>query len=448
LFVALHPFLKRNGGQGLVSSPLLIVARQEESKLTYRMPAIQFIDNISPDAPESIIRNANEQPTSNGPTLPADLVSIIISNLQQDRLYATLAKMAQANSSFYDLVIPKLYETVTVTEWSLPRLKYGHDTCQNRPRESGVGIAVNSAGLKQTRKDRAVEYCLRLIIDVAYAFNRNLVDSVIRRKRHEHYKNVYEVVYTTRFFKRVPIWEERRRSNHMRPCTEKEGDEVCKKHHDFPPPTYQQLSDARQQAPTTVRVVLHPPLYLKGLDRQCLFRFIDTYEKRTCVDDQRFVVHGVSFDCPFRDIRVWAKLRADCYFAAHPIPPSESDTSIDLMIADWIWDLSNNSDVYGLRLFDVTDLILKAKTDSPLQDRAQATMEARRILKQHLRPPELRIMRWVQLCDSGNDGVKDEEEYPVSRPKQVSISFSSVAVYVSVSDTAVDRAYTILQQIT
>jgi len=37
-------------------------------------------------------------------------------------------------------------------------------------------------------------------------------------------------------------------------------------------------------------------------------------------------------------------------------------------------------------------------------------------------------MRWVQLCDSGADEVKYEEECPVSRPKQVSAALHSLAV--------------------
>jgi hypothetical protein len=68
------------------------------------MPAILSIDKTDSDELNCITRNANGKPTSNGPALPADLISMIISNIQQDRLYATLAKMAQANSTFYDEV--------------------------------------------------------------------------------------------------------------------------------------------------------------------------------------------------------------------------------------------------------------------------------------------------------------------------------------------------------
>ena len=352
-------------------------------KLTNSMPTSLSVDLKNPDQSDSIIRDSNVQPTSNGPTLHAELVSIIIFNLQQDRLYATLAKMAQANSTFYNLVIPKLYETVTVTEWSLPRLKYGHDTCRHRPREMGVGIEMNSAGLQQTRKDRAVEHCLRLIIDIPYEFDRNLIDSVIRRKRHEHYNNVYEVVYTTRFFQWDRTRVERRRSSYLRPRLEGKA-KYCKTHHDFPPPTYQESSDAGKQISRIVRVVLHPPLYLDEVDWGCLHGFIDTSGKRTVQDDLRFVVHGVSSDLPSRDIGAWAKLKADCYFAANPIPPRKKDWNIGLMIADWIWDVAmyHRSGGNGLRLFDVTDLILKTTSGSPPQNRVEATREARRILRQ------------------------------------------------------------------
>lgn len=133
------------------------------------------------------------------------------------------------------------------------------------------------------------------------------------------------------------------------------------------------------------------------------------------------------------------KVEGGLLFCCQPDSASEKRLEYRPHDADWIWDVAMNhrSGGNGLRLFDVTDLILKTTSGSPPQDRVEATREARRILRQHLKLREAAedeegitkyIMKRVQLCDSGADEVKYEEECPVSRPKQVSAASRSLAV--------------------
>jgi hypothetical protein len=64
--------------------------------------------------------------SSVGAQLPLELVARIIFELQQERMYKTMAELARTNSTFYDLNIPSLYETIIVSKTNQSLLRYGH----------------------------------------------------------------------------------------------------------------------------------------------------------------------------------------------------------------------------------------------------------------------------------------------------------------------------------
>jgi hypothetical protein len=75
-------------------------------------------------------------PTSKDPTsmasprpgkqLPTEIISLILSYLQQDGDYKSLAAVARTRRSFYDLAIPMIYESVVVNERNSSMLDYGY----------------------------------------------------------------------------------------------------------------------------------------------------------------------------------------------------------------------------------------------------------------------------------------------------------------------------------
>jgi hypothetical protein len=119
--------------------------------------------------------------------------------------------MALANSTLYDLVIPKLYETITITKTNRLKLKYGHETriMKHLPRlTQPEGVCHDDAdcpssaetyrsryGTNQPRKDKAVSHCLRLIID-AEMFLAGTIDNLAGRLPCQPYGRVEEIVFT------------------------------------------------------------------------------------------------------------------------------------------------------------------------------------------------------------------------------------------------------------
>jgi hypothetical protein len=57
--------------------------------------------------------------------IPNEVFNMIICSLQADNDLAALAAVARANQHMYDLAIPKLYETVTMTDWNEDQIGYG-----------------------------------------------------------------------------------------------------------------------------------------------------------------------------------------------------------------------------------------------------------------------------------------------------------------------------------
>ena len=58
--------------------------------------------------------------------LPNELIEVIIEHIKVDGNFKTLAAIARANHNMYNIVIPKLYETVTVKANNERCVAYGH----------------------------------------------------------------------------------------------------------------------------------------------------------------------------------------------------------------------------------------------------------------------------------------------------------------------------------
>jgi hypothetical protein len=64
-------------------------------------------------------------------------MEMIIDYLKDSQSLETLATCSQASHSMYELVIPKLYETVEIKAYNQAALAYGHST-PSETSESGV----------------------------------------------------------------------------------------------------------------------------------------------------------------------------------------------------------------------------------------------------------------------------------------------------------------------
>jgi hypothetical protein len=61
--------------------------------------------------------------------LPNELIEVIVEHIKEDGNLKTLAAIARASQHMYDIVIPKLYETVKVTAKNEKYVAYGHSHC-------------------------------------------------------------------------------------------------------------------------------------------------------------------------------------------------------------------------------------------------------------------------------------------------------------------------------
>jgi len=205
---------------------------------------------LEADIMRSLVITANDDTNSQSndrPTLPAELISKIILELQQDRQYAVLAKMAQVNSTFYDLVISKLYETITITEDNKYVISHGIHPSQHHRwiiflDENGIDqdyIEPPPKGYK-TRKDRAFECCVGLIVDTPVEDLVQSIEDIVDLLPQDRLGNVEELVFTGRALMRTTY-----------------DDVVYDLAQILPPFTPVMAADEFNQLPRTKRVILH-----------------------------------------------------------------------------------------------------------------------------------------------------------------------------------------------
>jgi len=181
-----------------VSDLRLLPSSKVNSKLisstdgTYENPLL--LDITPPTSPTpNEIDDPHPSPTSKrvevpslssrlGPPLPIELVSMIVRELRHGRQYATLAKLAQANSAYFNLAMPKLHETITISATNAMELDLGYGPSgpeSELPMAHVFGLddyweardapasEKETIARSESRKELAQEKCLRLIIDVA-----------------------------------------------------------------------------------------------------------------------------------------------------------------------------------------------------------------------------------------------------------------------------------------
>lgn len=113
--------------------------------------------------------------------LPSDLWVLITRCLRKDHAGAQMAVLAATSRHLYDLVIPILYETIIVSDYCQAKLPFGMSpieevdlgTCGQIFGFDGIRDAHRRearlfyASCPMTRKDFAVGYCRRMILDSA-----------------------------------------------------------------------------------------------------------------------------------------------------------------------------------------------------------------------------------------------------------------------------------------
>jgi hypothetical protein len=75
--------------------------------------------------------------------LPNELIEVIVEHIKVDGNFKTLAAIARASQNMYNIVIPKLYETVTVTAKNEKYVAYGHTPCYGMSLPSTVECCLH-----------------------------------------------------------------------------------------------------------------------------------------------------------------------------------------------------------------------------------------------------------------------------------------------------------------
>ena len=146
-----------------------------------------------------------------GQPLPIELVLKVIVNLKHKKQYPTLAGLPQADSTYYKLVMPNYYETITINGRKMVGRDYEYS---NRPLDhaatlapmSGVSgnsktpdtsvLGVLSAETTEVRSHPLEEYRLRLVIDIPLDNISTSLDRVFG-PMFSRYTNIREIVYTS-----------------------------------------------------------------------------------------------------------------------------------------------------------------------------------------------------------------------------------------------------------
>jgi hypothetical protein len=372
---------------------------------------------LDPDIMRSLVITAVDDfdaHSNNGPTLPAELVSKIILELQQDRQYAVLAKMAQVNSTFYDLVIPKLYETVTITAENKYRMYYGLHPSQYHKWSTLVDDNGNTIidpdeppyNNTKTRKDRAIEWCRRLIIDTPTEELVNSIEYVVDLLPHHRYGKVEELIVIRRAMRN--------------PRADEDTWSLFKILPPFAP--LGTRDEDVDQIPQIKRVMIHvaddfgrPHPMFRTLSVWCKQR--NRFRAPT-----QFAIHNIRLGSPpyhldYMDI--------DCHFYRHTSPSGYFAEELSL----WLLPLFDGRLSSGpqLKFFNVYRFLMR-DVDTP-QDPEQASKRARCIIERDLGKldciwkdePQYKAECIRKIMASITFHTAEyEEEYPVSRPLPVS----------------------------
>jgi len=313
---------------------------------------IQYPDLIQFTPPTSPI--LSPVPRRLGSPLPIELVLKIIDHLKNGQQYATLARLAQANSTYHRLAISKIYETITIDETNMLELDYGYNDCDlglkitivptsgdNDDTQTPVQSAFEGpAESKKTPRHPAEEHCFRLIIDFPLANIAHSLDRVFGTLS-SRFLNLQEIVYTTRAL----------------------TDRDLVRHIGLPPsslwasdrsPAVNNTADTSQSTEKTKRIILHlQSSPLCSVDA-VLFYLTSWFQSRpTARKSTQFVVYGLNFAGPNYDFYC---MDVECHFDQNGIPPG----AFEHALAQWLYSLFSNGKSENhprLRLFDIPSLV-------------------------------------------------------------------------------------------
>jgi hypothetical protein len=77
------------------------------------------------------------------PKLPNEILDSILGLLKVDGDFSTLCSVAQANRNLYNLVIPKIYETVVINKNNPRKIAYGHGKSSARSSRNGGSLGTS-----------------------------------------------------------------------------------------------------------------------------------------------------------------------------------------------------------------------------------------------------------------------------------------------------------------
>jgi hypothetical protein len=309
--------------------------------------------------------------------------------------------MAQVNSTFYDLVVPKLYETITITKNNEDILYYGTGSAQyHKWKCSGDENGIVKTHMvvppedSRTRKDQAIESCKRLIIDIPTQHPVNWIVYVINLYPSNFHRHVEELVLTRRALS-VPG-----------------TDETTWCLHDIVPPIRERPAGRFLQCSAIKRVVLHlandfgrDDMYLRHADRWSNWRR----------NDREQLEYGVCRYDLFKP-----QYHLDCHFHQYNDSPSEF---LHYLTA-WLLPFFGHPDLQEwpqFRLFNVYRFLMPDQ--DVLQDPALASQQASRMLKREMETflPDLAAGVQAIAARVTFHNAEYEAEYPFSRPVPVSL---------------------------
>jgi len=342
-------------------------------------------------------------PPSSGQTidlhLPLEVVARVVHFLRQQRHYESLAQMAQANTTFYELVISQLYETITITRTNLGKFQHGHGS--RYPAIDGY-IDESDSSPPQTRKDNAAKHCRRMIIDVTLARAGKSAKCILDRPIDDHYGNVEELVLSTRALgkptsKDLSLGELSSYFPSSKSVNAPEGE-------------VQVRLKAR-------RVVLHLPLDHEWSNTPELCEeWKSILRGRDVVHLAFHDIYPIPPDGP--DWRGWAVSRW-LYFALFPAVVTEI-----FHFPNYDYDMHSH-----LLLYNIPELIIEPE-DRP-DTSEEAAVLALEIIQDHLRDMVHDVpwrggeerLKAMMKCIQLQHGEYENQEYPVTRPRPVIQSY-------------------------
>jgi hypothetical protein len=324
--------------------------------------------------------------------------------------------MAQVNSTFYDLVIPKLYETITITQDNKHVIDCGlHSSPNHRkmsvPDENGVDEHYSESLPKdyKSRKDRAIEWCVRLVVDTPVEGLVRSIEYIVDLLPQDRLGSVEELVYT----RRALVMPEH-------------DDDVRHLHHILPPFTPAGATDGDiDQLPKTKRVILHlSDDVLSMMTARQIIRPLGYWCKRRRHD--RRPAEFVIYDLELEQARYhFDYMNVECHFRIYD---HHSPGALLVDFLDWLWPFIRFLKVSSfprLKLFDLHPIQFtdEAPPTGPTEESLQqihsiveTRLKTSRYILGFAEERRTELVRTIMERFSFHESENEQGQYPISRP--------------------------------